>query len=308
MLKACSLECIVEPAELLFSGAMAPLDFKPAASSSPKLDSYDAGKSVLDYAKGLLKEYGINSSAVSPLSSGCKSQVDQGVLDYIKGMSAPSPSFTPKLDEDYTAKRWDNIVDELNLNIPSHPLQPWNKSDFSHDWSSQNNVNGFNNPSSPFNPFETKTNSLEQPEYKMSELPSWGPEIPKFEPSGINLPRSKPTTPNLNLSQFSLPKPDIPQFDHRFKKETFEIPGLPNYKKSLDLIEKESLNIYSFNKEVELHIHHDCSGANLQIFGEKFKKFDSYESAMIDYWAKNLGFNPIIDSCNKLKRNKEYLP
>lgn len=338
---------------LFFSGAMAPMSFKPAFPGQSGL-SADITDNLLAYTKSLSESYGINSSSIKPnISDSFNNPQDKSLLNHLsewsKEFKISSSSIKPELPYKTTTswnihktERLKSIELELaikTLSAPSHALIP--KNNFNHDWSFKNSTfENFSSPSSSYTPFKTKTNLLEPfkipetpklPEFKTPELhipkfdynlkketfentfempkiPSWEPEIPKFEPPRMNLPQPKHLTPDLNPFQINLPKPNIPNFDYSLKKETFGMPGLPNYKKSLDLIEKEPLNIYLFNKEVELHLHHDCSGANLQMFGKKFKNFDSYESAMIDYRVKNLGFKPIIDSCNKFKGNKRYLP
>ncbi len=264
-LENCGLECIVEPRELLFSGAMAPLDFKPASVPSSELRSV----SLLDYASGILKEYGIFSSSIKP------ELADSGMIDiacraataWSGEFSAPSPSIAPKPEGDYTAKRWDKIVEELNLNAPSHTLQPLNKSDFSHDWSSQNNVlSGFNSPSSSFGALGKQNGLWKTPDFEMPEIPEFKPEILKF--------------PEFKI-------PELPQFEI----------SASNFK----VLEKEPLDIFLLSKGEQIHLHQDRSSGSIKIKNKALYELDSYQSAMADHYLNNLGLEKKRIFCNPKK-------
>ena len=277
MSDACSLECIVEPQELLFSGAMAPLSFKQDSVSSNELCS----ASLLNYASGILKEHGIFSSSIKPES------VDSGVFDLsceaAKVWSgAPSPGITPKT-ADYASKSWDKIVDELNLNAPSHTLQPLNKSDFSHDWSSQNNVlSGFNSPSSSFGISGKKEEIYTTPDFKMPEIPEFKAEMPKLpEFKTPDMPKFEPCIPH-QLPTFELPLSKFePDFQIDPYRKNMQLEGGITLKGSRNTaIFKEPLgegffNIYSHHEKgygrAELDLK-PFRGKGIKIFDYPYEK------------------------------------
>ena len=78
--------------------------------------------------------------------------------------------------------------------------------------------------------------------------------------------------------------------------------GCPHDMMAADSLNKprEPLTVYDMPSGGQIHLHSDCAAGNIQGSGYKIR-LDSYQSAMVDLAANNLGF-PKTDTFTKPKK------